>query len=54
MMNREVLVGTPFCITVDDETLEKNTVTLRSRDTMEQIKLPIDDLAQYIESRIEF
>jgi glycyl-tRNA synthetase len=51
---RSDAVGTPFCITIDDETLEKNMVTLRLRDTMEQIKMPIDELGSYIESRIEF
>jgi len=47
-------VGTPFSITIDDETLENNTVTIRDRDTMEQIKLPIDEIKEYITERIEF
>ena len=47
-------VGTPFVITVDDETLENNTVTVRDRDTMEQIKLNIDELVNYINERIKF
>ena len=51
---RNDAVGTPFSITVDDETLENNIVTVRDRDTMEQIKLNIDELADYIKSKIEF
>ncbi len=41
-------IGTPLCITVDFETLENNTVTLRDRDTMSQQRLEIDDLANYL------
>ena len=51
---RNDAVGTPFSITVDDETLEKGTVTIRDRDTMEQIKLPIEEVKKYIEEKIEF
>ena len=51
---RNDAVGTPFSITVDDETLSDNTVTIRDRDTMEQIKLPIDEVAKYIKEKIEF
>ena len=47
-------IGTPFAITVDDETLENNTVTIRDRDTMQQIKLNIDELVNYINERIKF
>jgi len=46
--------GTPFCITIDDETLNKGTVTVRNRDTMEQDILKIDELNNYIEERIKF
>ncbi|WP_375561511.1 glycine--tRNA ligase [Bernardetia sp. OM2101] len=41
---RQDVVGTPFCVTVDHDTLEDNTVTLRYRDTMEQIRIPISEL----------
>ncbi len=51
---RQDAVGTPFCVTVDDETLNDNTVTIRDRDTMEQIRLNIDELREYINKRIEF
>ena len=47
-------VGTPFCITVDDDTLENNVVTIRDRDTMQQKKLNIKELKQYINERINF
>ena len=47
-------IGTPWCITVDDETLNNNTVTVRDRDTMEQITLPVDEVVEYIEKRIKF
>ena len=39
-------IGTPICITVDFDSLEKNTVTVRDRDTMEQETIPIDDLSK--------
>lgn len=51
---RSDAIGTPFCITVDDETLENNIVTVRNRDTMEQIKLNIEELEDYISSKICF
>ena len=51
---RNDIMGTPFCITVDDNTLNNNTVTLRDRDTMEQITLNIDEVVDYINKRIEF
>ena len=47
-------VGTPFCITVDDETLTNGTVTLRDRDTMEQITLKLEDVKAYIEEKLVF
>ena len=45
-------VGTPYCITVDFETLENRTVTIRDRDTMSQIRLPISDLYDYLRQGI--
>ena len=51
---RQDICGTPFCITIDDETLNNNTVTLRDRDTMKQITLKIDELKEYITNKIEF
>ena len=46
--------GTPFCVTIDDETINNNTVTVRDRDTMEQVTLKLDELVNYIEERIRF
>ena len=51
---RNDAVGTPFSITVDDETLSNNTVTIRDRDTMEQITLPVDEVVDYINKKILF
>ena len=51
---REDEIGTPYCVTVDFDTLEDNTVTIRDRDTMEQIRLNIDDVATWVEEKIEF
>jgi glycyl-tRNA synthetase len=45
-------VGTPYCITVDFETLENKTVTIRDRDTMAQIRLPIDEVYDYLKKGI--
>ncbi|MBE6140401.1 MAG: glycine--tRNA ligase [Firmicutes bacterium] len=50
---RSDAIGTPFAITIDDETLKNNTVTVRNRDTMEQIVLKIDELNDYIMKKIE-
>ena len=51
---REDVIGTPFCITIDDETINNNTVTIRDRDTMNQITLPLDEVKDYIEDKIRF
>ena len=51
---RSDAVGTPFCITVDDETINDNLVTIRDRDTMEQIKIDIMEVKKYINSKITF
>ena len=51
---RQDAIGTPFCITIDNETIENNTVTIRDRDTMEQITLPIEKVEKYIEEKIKF
>ena len=47
-------IGTPFCITVDDNTLNNNVVTIRLRDTMEQITLPVEEVVSYVEDKIKF
>ncbi len=51
---RQDEIGTPFCITVDFDSLEDNAVTIRDRDTMEQIRLPISELKNYIAEKIKF
>ncbi|HPX70341.1 MAG TPA: glycine--tRNA ligase [Bacillota bacterium] len=51
---REDEIGTPFCITVDFETENDGCVTVRDRDTMEQVRLPIGELKAYIEKSLEF
>ncbi len=47
-------IGTPYCITIDDETINNGTVTLRDRDTMEQITLKLDEVKNYINNKIKF
>ncbi|MDD6076008.1 MAG: glycine--tRNA ligase [Bacteroidales bacterium] len=49
---RQDAIGTPFCITVDHDTLKDNCVTLRDRDTMEQTRVPIDSLLSHIEEKV--
>ena len=51
---REDEIGTPYCVTVDFDTLEDNTVTVRDRDTMEQVRANINDLEKWIEEKVEF
>ncbi len=51
---RQDEAGTPLCITIDFDTLEDGTVTVRDRDTMAQIRLPIDGLVAYIDGKVDF
>ncbi|MCH3976293.1 MAG: glycine--tRNA ligase [Bacilli bacterium] len=51
---REDAIGTPFCITVDFDTLEDNQVTIRSRDSMEQIRMSITELDAFLEEKTSF
>ena len=48
---RHDAIGTPFCVTVDHQTLEDNTVTLRDRDSMEQTRIAIDEVATALRSQ---
>ena len=50
---RQDVAGTPYCITIDDETIENGTVTVRDRDTMEQITLKIEEVIPYINDKIK-
>lgn len=51
---RQDEIGTPFCITYDFESVEDNCVTVRDRDTMGQVRLPIDELEKFINDKINF
>jgi glycyl-tRNA synthetase len=51
---REDEIGTPYCITIDFDTLENNTVTVRDRDTMEQVRMGINELEGFIKEKMEF
>ena len=51
---RQDAIGTPYCITVDDETINNGTVTLRDRDTMEQIVLKVEEVESYVLDKIKF
>ncbi len=51
---REDEIGTPYCVTIDFDTLEDDTVTIRDRDTMEQIRLKIDNVANWVEEKLVF
>ncbi len=51
---RQDEIGTPMCVTIDFDTLDNDTVTIRDRDTMEQIRLKIDDLINYIAEKIKY
>ena len=51
---REDEIGTPYCVTIDFDTLEDNQVTIRDRDTMEQVRVSIDELNNWVKSKIDF
>lgn len=51
---REDEIGTPYCITVDFDTENDNAVTIRDRDTMEQVRVPINEVSSWIKKHIEF
>ena len=51
---RSDAIGTPWCLTVDNETLEKGTVTIRDRDTMEQVTIKLEEVKDYVMERINF
>ena len=49
---RQDAIGTPFCVTVDFDTLEDNAVTVRDRDSMQQVRMPIEKLAEYLSVKV--
>ncbi|MDR0978874.1 MAG: glycine--tRNA ligase [Lachnospiraceae bacterium] len=51
---REDEIGTPYCITVDFDTETDNSVTIRDRDTMEQVRIKIDELYKWLDEKIDF
>lgn len=51
---RQDVIGTPWCVTIDDDTINNGTVTIRDRDSMEQITLSIEDAISYVKERIKF
>jgi len=51
---REDEIGTPYCVTIDFDTLEDNCVTIRDRDTMEQVRVNINELEGWIDEKIQF
>ena len=51
---REDEIGTPFCVTYDFDSLEDKCVTVRERDSMEQVRLPIDQLVSYLTEKTAF
>jgi len=51
---RQDEIGTPFCLTVDDKTINNNTVTIRFRDSMEQITLSLDEVKDFVLKNIQF
>ena len=51
---REDEIGTPYCVTIDFDTLEDECVTIRDRDTMEQVRVNIDELENWLNKKIQF
>ena len=51
---REDEIGTPYCVTIDFDTLEDNKVTIRDRDTMEQVRIDISEVEKWIAEKIDF
>lgn len=51
---RQDEIGTPFCVTVDFDTLDDDTVTVRERDSMAQIRMPVDKLVEYLEKELAY
>ena len=49
---RQDAIGTPFCITVDHETLNDNCVTVRDRDTMQQERVPVAELRSMLDRKV--
>ena len=50
---RQDAIGTPYCVTIDFDTLEDDTVTIRERDTLSQERIPMDKVSDIVKSRID-
>ena len=53
LYRRQDAIGTPYCITVDFDTLENNTVTIRERDSLQQERIPIDRIEEIVSRQVE-
>lgn len=51
---RQDAIGTPYCVTIDFDTLEDNTVTIRDRDTLEQQRVSIDQIKNIVEAKVDY
>ena len=51
---RQDAIGTPYCVTIDFDTLENNTVTIRDRDTLEQVRIGIDEISGFVGEKVDF
>lgn len=51
---REDEIGTPYCITIDFDTMDNDTVTIRDRDTMKQFRVKIDELKDFMKEKYSF
>ena len=49
---RQDEIGTPFCLTIDHQSLEDRTITLRDRDSLAQERLPVEGIAEVLERRV--
>ena len=54
LYRRQDEIGTPYCITVDFQSLDDRQVTIRDRDSMEQARVPIDDVRNWLAERLDF
>ena len=50
---RQDEIGTPYCITIDFDTLDDNAVTIRDRDTMKQDRIPLDQVSEYLRTNLK-
>jgi glycyl-tRNA synthetase len=51
---RQDAIGTPYCITIDHQTKEDSTITIRDRDTMTQDRILLNEVESYIKERVSF